>query len=52
MAKTKKYRREVLIASDEFKGYQKDFLSVLLKKPEYTLSEARKLVFEFFKEDK
>ena len=50
--KTKKYTREALLASEEFKGYQKDFLSVLLKKPEYTLKEAQKVVSEFFKEDK
>lgn len=49
---SKKYTREAILASKEFKGYQKDFLSVLLKKPEYTLKEAREVVSEFFKEDK
>lgn len=47
----KKYAREVILALTEFKGYQEDFLKVILDKPCYSLSEARKIVSEFFKED-
>lgn len=45
---TKKYTREAILASDLFKGYQKDFVSILLVKPEYTLAEAKKIVFAYF----
>lgn len=50
MAKTTKYTREVILADKEFEGYQKDFLSVLLPKPEYTLAEAKKIAEAFFNE--
>ena len=49
---TKKYTREALLKSKEFSGYQRDFLGVLLKKPEYTLQEARKIVKDFYKEER
>ncbi len=48
MAKNTKYTREALIASEHFKGYQKDFVSAILVKPEYTLAEAKKVVSAFF----
>lgn len=48
MANTKKYKREAILASDVFKGYQRDFVSALLDKPEYTLAEAKKIVSAFF----
>ena len=48
MAKTKKYTREAILASDLFKGYQRDFVSALLVKPEYTIAEAKKIVSVFF----
>lgn len=51
MAKTTKYTREAILASKEFEKYQKDFLRVILTKNEYTITEARKLAKEFFKED-
>lgn len=37
-----KYTREALLRSKEFAHVQRDFLSVLLAKPEYTISEAKK----------
>ena len=48
MAKTKKYTREAILASTLFRGYQRDFVSALLVKPEYTIPEAKKIVFGFF----
>ena len=45
--KEKKYTREALLASKEFTGYQRDFLSALLTEPEYTLAEARKIATAF-----
>ena len=48
---SKKYTREAILASEEFKGYQRDFLKALLHKPYYTLPEARRIVSDFFKED-
>ncbi len=51
MSKQKKYKREALLKSKIFKGYQKDFLAILLNKPEYTLSEAKKIVTDFFKKE-
>ena len=46
----KKYRREVLLRDPRFSRYQKDFLGVILSKPEYTWAEAAKAVKAFFKE--
>ncbi len=46
----KKYRREVLLRDPRFSRYQKDFLGVVLSKPEYTWAEAVKAVKAFFKE--
>lgn len=46
----KKYRREVLLRDPRFSRYQKDFLGVILSKPEYTWAEAVKAVKAFFKE--
>ena len=48
----KKYSREALLRSKEFSGYQKDFLGVLLRKPEYTLQEARRIVKEFYHKER
>ena len=48
---TKKYTREAILASEEFKAYQRDFVKALLVKPYYTLPEARRIVSDFFKED-
>ena len=53
MASKTKYTKEALLASEIFKDYQKDFVSVLLEKPEYTIAEAKKIVSAFFnKEEK
>ncbi len=41
---TKKYTREALLKSKRYAGYQRDFLAVVLKEPEYTLAEADKAV--------
>lgn len=46
--KQKKYTREALLKSKRFSSYQRDFLGVLLSKPEYTLAEATKVVKAFF----
>lgn len=46
--KQKKYTREALLKSKRFSAYQKDFLGVVLSKPEYTLAEATKVVKAFY----
>ncbi len=46
----KKYTREALLCSKKFAMYQKDFLAVILKKPEYTMADAVKTVEAFFHE--
>lgn len=46
--KQKKYTREALLKSKRFSSYQRDFLGVILSKPEYTLVEATKVVKAFF----
>lgn len=51
MDKIKKYTREALLQSKRFAGYQRDFLAVVLNKPEYTLKEAEKAVQDFFGKD-
>lgn len=48
----KKYYREALLRSKEFSGYQKDFLGVLLCRPEYTLQEARRIVKNFYQKER
>ena len=48
----KKFKRESLLKSPEFAKYQKDFLSVILSRPEYTLAEARKIIKEFFEKER
>lgn len=48
MSKQKKYTREALLKSERFSCYQKDFLGVILSKPEYTLAEAKRVVKAFF----
>ena len=48
MDKVKKYTREALLRSKKFSGYQRDFLAVVLNKPEYTMKEAEKAVKAFF----
>lgn len=55
MAKAKnetKYTREALLKSDVFNGYQRDFVSAILVDPYYTISEAKKLVEEYFTKEK
>lgn len=47
----KKFTREAILMSPEFKGYQRDFLAAVLTKPEYTLAEARKAVKAFFEKE-
>ena len=44
----KKYRREVILKDRRFQKYQKDFLKVVLHKPEYTIAEAVKTAKAFF----
>lgn len=44
------YSREVLLKDPRFAGYQRDFLSTVLNKPFYTLTEAKATVKEFWKE--
>ena len=51
MDKTKKYTRDALLRSKRYAEYQKDFLSAVLKEPEYTLAEADKTVKAFFGKD-
>ena len=46
--KQEKYTREALLKSKRFSCYQRDFLGVILSKPEYTLAEATKVVKAFF----
>lgn len=46
----KKFKREVLLKDPRFSKYQKDFLSVILSKQEYTLAEAERTVKVFFKD--
>lgn len=48
MASKTKYTREAILASKELEGYQKDFLSAILTKPEYTIAEAVKIASSFF----
>lgn len=49
MAKNEtKYTRETLLKAEEFSNIQKDFLSVLLSEPEYTLAEAQAIVNAYF----
>ncbi len=52
MAATKKYSREALLKDKRFSSYQKDFLGVVLSKPEYTIAEAEKAVNDFFKKER
>lgn len=51
MGKVKKYRREVLLQDPRLSCYQKDFLGVVLNKPEYTWAEAVKAVKAFFEKE-
>ena len=48
----KKYAREALLKSKRFAQYQRDFLAVILNKPEYTMAEAMKIVKAFFNSSK
>ena len=48
MAKEMKYTREALLRAELFSDIQPDFLSVLLCEPEYTISEAKKIVEDYF----
>ena len=47
----KKYTREALLQDPRFAKYQKDFLGVILSKPEYTMAEAVKTVKAFFEKE-
>lgn len=51
MSDTKKYTREALLKSEMFSHVQPDFLSVLLTKPEYTISEVKKIVKDYFEKE-
>ena len=51
MASKKKFTRDAILKAPEFQGYQRDFLLAVLKKPEYTLAEARKVVKAFFEKE-
>lgn len=44
----KRFRREALLCDPRFAKYQRDFLAVVLCKPEYTIAEAAKAVKAFF----
>nr|DAD70881.1 MAG TPA: hypothetical protein [Siphoviridae sp. ctvok7] len=48
----KKFRREVILKDPRFAKYQKDFLGVILSKPEYTIAEAEKAVKAFFEKER
>ena len=48
MAKEMKFTREALLRAELFADIQPDFLSVLLCEPEYTISEAKKIVEDYF----
>lgn len=45
----KTYSREALLKSKRFSQYQKDFLAAVLSEPEYTTTEAEKIVKKFFR---
>ncbi|MCI9472951.1 MAG: hypothetical protein HFF31_02975 [Flavonifractor sp.] len=47
--KTVRCPTEQLLRSKALAGYQKDFASVLLPGPEYTVEEARSILDQFFK---
>lgn len=47
----KKYTREALLKSKRYSKYQRDFLAAVLRKPEYTLTEADKAVKAFFEKE-
>lgn len=47
----KKYKREVLLRDPRFAKYQRDFLAVVLCKPEYTKAEAVRTVKAFFEKE-
>ena len=51
MKKYTKYQREAILASPEFEKYQPDFLSAVLSKDEYTMTEARAAVKAFFEKE-
>lgn len=48
---SKKFTREALLKDKRFSKYQRDFLGVVLNKPEYTLAEATKVVEAFFEKE-
>ncbi|WP_195278628.1 hypothetical protein [Clostridium sp. J1101437_171009_A5] len=48
----KKYTREALLRSTRYKQYQKDFLSAVLRKSEYTLAQADQAVKAFFAKER
>ena len=48
----KKFTSEAILASEEFRDYQQDFVKALLVKPEYTLAEAKRIVEAFFMKEK
>lgn len=48
----KKFKRGVILRDPRFKKYQKDFLGVVLRKPEYTIAEAEKAAKAFFKKER
>lgn len=50
--KENKIKTELLLRHKDFAGYQQDFLRVVLKEPEYTLTEAKKIAKAFFGKEK
>ena len=44
----KKYSREALLTARRLTRFQRDFLAVILREPEYTIAEAEKAVKAFF----
>lgn len=48
MANDKLFSREVILRDRRFSRYQKDFLSIVLSNPQYTIAGAEKAVEAFF----
>lgn len=47
-----KIKTEILLRHKDFAGYQQDFLRAILKEPEYTMTEAKKIATAFFGKEK
>lgn len=44
-----RYPTDLLLASQELGGYQRDFAKALLTGPDYTINEAKDILDKFFK---